>query len=102
MPVLTLLTDYHDYLERMNTHTYELVDAALRHPLIDVDVWGPKWKHWNASLSVAENVRRRSWAGQETGEALIEENMSDAGVSWAMGSFEGCPARPFDLVFTVS
>lgn len=47
----------------MNTHTYEIIDAALRHPLVDVDVWGPKWKDWDPELTVAENIRRRGWKG---------------------------------------
>ena len=46
----------------MNTHTYEIVDSALRHPLIEhVDVWGPKWSGWHPDLDIGENVRRRMW-----------------------------------------
>ncbi|KAL1413682.1 hypothetical protein Q8F55_001461 [Vanrija albida] len=54
------LTSYDDYLERMNTHTYEIVDAAIRHPNVIVDVWGPGWSgyDWNVTLSV--NVKRRA------------------------------------------
>ena len=62
LKLLTLIPDYHDYLERMNTHTYEIVDSALRHPLIeDVDVWGPGWSGWHPDLDIGENVRRRMW-----------------------------------------
>jgi hypothetical protein len=46
----------------MNTHTYELVDSALRHPLISrVDVWGPEWNGWDPEVDIGENVRRRMW-----------------------------------------
>lgn len=95
----------------MNTHTYEIVDAALRHPLVDVDVWGPKWKHWDPSLSVAENVRRRSWASEVSDESGLAESTRDdadpdsklvAAGDWMTGAMEGCPARPFDMVFTIS
>ncbi|WWC92732.1 uncharacterized protein L201_007691 [Kwoniella dendrophila CBS 6074] len=53
------LTDYNDYLERMNTHTYEIVDAALRHPHLIVDVWGPGWEGYNRSIPLSHNVRNR-------------------------------------------
>ncbi|KAJ9112668.1 hypothetical protein QFC22_006170 [Naganishia vaughanmartiniae] len=54
--------DYHDYLERMNTHTYEIVDAAIRHPDISrLDVWGPQWRYWDPTVALSENVRRRMW-----------------------------------------
>lgn len=52
--------DYTDYLERMNTHTYEIVDAALRHPHVIVDVWGPGWKGYNQSIPLSRNVERRA------------------------------------------
>lgn len=45
----------------MNTHTYEIVDAALRHPHVTVDVWGPGWAGYNRSVPLSENVRRRAW-----------------------------------------
>lgn len=54
-------TDYHDYLERMNTHTYELIDAALRHPHLTVDVWGPHWAGYDPTLPVSTNLKRRAW-----------------------------------------
>ncbi|KAJ9107158.1 hypothetical protein QFC19_002818 [Naganishia cerealis] len=58
----SLRTDYHDYLERMNTHTYEIVDAAIRHPDISrLDVWGPKWRYWDPTVALSENLRRRMW-----------------------------------------
>lgn len=88
--------DYKDYLERMNTHTYELVDAALRHPSIQVDVWGPGWAGYDASLPLSVNVKRRSWriyrlekARKEwerrvrTWEAEVEERMREiSGRAW--------------------
>ncbi|WWD04530.1 hypothetical protein V865_002600 [Kwoniella europaea PYCC6329] len=54
------LTDYNDYLERMNTHTYEIVDAALRHPQIIVDVWGPGWEGYDRSIPLSANIRKRA------------------------------------------
>ena len=54
-----LNADYTDYLERMNTHTYEIVDAALRHPDILIDVWGPGWKGYDPALPLSVNVKRR-------------------------------------------
>ncbi|ADV22474.1 Hypothetical Protein CGB_E3050W [Cryptococcus gattii WM276] len=55
-----MLTDYKDYLERMNTHTYEIVDAALRHPHLIVDVWGPGWAGYNRSIPLSANIRKRA------------------------------------------
>lgn len=50
----------------MNTHTYEIVDSALRHPLISrVDVWGPGWNGWDPEVNIGENVRRRMWRVSE-------------------------------------
>ena len=43
----------------MNTHTYEIVDAALRHPNAIVDVWGPGWKGYNKSEPLSTNIKRR-------------------------------------------
>ncbi|OWZ54426.1 hypothetical protein C349_03544 [Cryptococcus neoformans var. grubii Br795] len=57
---LLMLTDYKDYLERMNTHTYEIVDAALRHPHLIVDVWGPGWAGYNKSIPLSANIRKRA------------------------------------------
>ncbi|WWC65775.1 uncharacterized protein I303_108397 [Kwoniella dejecticola CBS 10117] len=54
------LTDYKDYLERMNTHTYEIVDAALRHPHLIVDVWGPGWEGYDRSIPLSANIRKRA------------------------------------------
>lgn len=45
----------------MNTHTYEIIDAALRHPHIITDVWGPGWAGYDRSVPLSENVRRRAW-----------------------------------------
>ncbi|WVR08129.1 hypothetical protein IAU60_005175 [Kwoniella sp. DSM 27419] len=68
------LTDYNDYLERMNTHTYEIVDAALRHPHISVDVWGPGWAGYDRSIPLSANVRKRAHrlAQLETSKAEFE------------------------------
>ena len=43
----------------MNTHTYEIVDAALRHPNVVTDVWGPGWKGYDRSIPLSENIKRR-------------------------------------------
>jgi hypothetical protein len=67
-----LTKDYTDYLERMNTHTYEIVDAALRYPDVMVDVWGPGWKGYNRSVPLSENVRQRAWRIQQ-----LEESKAD-------------------------
>ncbi|GHJ89456.1 hypothetical protein NliqN6_5858 [Naganishia liquefaciens] len=123
------LTDYHDYLERMNTHTYEIVDAAIRHPHIArLDVWGPKWRYWDADVPVSENIRRRMWwirelearraereqhfaggnstQGAEGNQLFAEEYMSREEMDgwWALAgeSVAGCPVQGFDLVWTIS
>ncbi|WWD20263.1 hypothetical protein CI109_104739 [Kwoniella shandongensis] len=57
---MMFLTDYNDYLERMNTHTYEIVDAALRHPHLIVDVWGPGWAGYDRSIPLSANIRKRA------------------------------------------
>ncbi|KAK4686530.1 hypothetical protein P7C73_g3598, partial [Tremellales sp. Uapishka_1] len=74
----------------MNTHTYEIIDAAFRHPHITVDVWGPSWAGYNRSIPLSENVRRRAhriaqlerskeqwelekWQKNEEREAIIEK-----------------------------
>lgn len=62
------MIDYEDYLSRMNTHTYEIVDAASRYPDLKVDVWGPEWKGYDSSLPLSENVRRRAWRVQQLEE----------------------------------
>ncbi|BEI83334.1 hypothetical protein CcaverHIS002_0312020 [Cutaneotrichosporon cavernicola] len=54
------LTAYDDYLQRMNTHTYEIVDAALRHPNVIVDVWGPGWAGYDWDVPLSVNVKRRA------------------------------------------
>ncbi|KAL7425098.1 hypothetical protein Q5752_000786 [Cryptotrichosporon argae] len=54
------LTDYDDYRTRANTHTYELIDAALEHPHVDVDVWGPGWAGYDFAVPLSVNVKRRA------------------------------------------
>lgn len=58
--LIIIFADYKDYLERMNTHTYEIVDAALRHPHLIVDVWGPGWAGYNKSIPLSANIRKRA------------------------------------------
>lgn len=127
------ITDYHDYLERMNTHTYEIVDAAIRHPHVSrLDVWGPKWRYWDPEAPLSENMRRRMWwmeemesrrvrmmaerlrptVGNETdvGDAnqlvpedyMTREEMDAWWQAAKEGKVEGCPAKRFDVVWTIS
>lgn len=66
----------------MNSHTYEIIDgeyithafcsepdtpltAALRHPGLMIDVWGPHWTGYNLSLPLSVNVRRRAHRVQQ-------------------------------------
>lgn len=124
--------DYHDYLERMNTHTYEIVDAAIRHPDISrLDVWGPKWRYWDPTVALSENVRRRMWwldelekrslllqppQGRKSGtaadsvdgnqiraeELMTREEMDAWWLAVKDGRSELCPPKGFDLVWTIS
>ncbi|EIW71580.1 hypothetical protein TREMEDRAFT_27838 [Tremella mesenterica DSM 1558] len=85
----------------MNTHTYELVDAALRHPNVIVDVWGPKWAGWNSSLPLSANIKRRQrriaqletskriW---ESEKQMEEERRKRKDRGWWFGF--GDPGRP--------
>ncbi|KAJ9119301.1 hypothetical protein QFC24_005772 [Naganishia onofrii] len=124
--------DYHDYLERMNTHTYEIVDAAIRHPGISrLDIWGPKWRYWDPTVALSENVRRRMWWLDElekrslllqppqgrksrTAADLVDGNQIRAEElmtgeemdAWWLAVKEersdSCPPKGFDLVWTIS
>ncbi len=124
--MISLIIDYKDYLERMNTHTYEIVDAALRHPNVIVDVWGPGWKGYNKSLPLSVNIKRRqnrvhqmeqsrksyeasriekkggSWFGtrMEDGEAFGDWIEPE----WIFGDEENAECGPihFDAVLTIS
>ncbi|CDZ97942.1 hypothetical protein [Phaffia rhodozyma] len=53
------LIDFQDYITRMNTHTPELISAALAHPDLETDAWGPGWKGWDSSLMLSENLAKR-------------------------------------------
>lgn len=62
----------------MNTHTYEIVDSALRHPLISrVDVWGPGWNGWDPEVNIGENVRRRMWRVSEIDKVAKKKEMDE-------------------------
>jgi hypothetical protein len=37
-----------------------LILAALRHPNIITDVWGPGWKGWDNGLTISGNAKRRA------------------------------------------
>lgn len=41
-------------------HRTETVTAALRHPYIITDVWGPGWKGYDPDLTLSVNVQRRA------------------------------------------
>jgi hypothetical protein len=116
----------------MNTHTYEIVDAAIRHPHVSrLDVWGPKWRYWDSEVPLSENMRRRMWwmdelesrrrrvmewlqpaVGNETDvtdanqlvpEELMTRQEMDAWWQAAKeGKVEDCPAQRFDVVWTIS
>ena len=71
----------------MNTHTYEIVDAALRHPHVIADVWGPGWAGYNRSVPLSENVRRRAWRVAELEASRRDhEDQSRAWYGQEMGS----------------
>ncbi|CDZ97915.1 hypothetical protein [Phaffia rhodozyma] len=57
------LTDYLDYLDRMDTVIYELIDASLRHPGLVVDVWGPQWGEWDNTKTLSDNIHARWGCG---------------------------------------
>nr|XP_019043618.1 hypothetical protein I302_08198 [Kwoniella bestiolae CBS 10118]OCF22548.1 hypothetical protein I302_08198 [Kwoniella bestiolae CBS 10118] len=114
------LTDYKDYLERMNTHTYEIVDAALRHPQLSVDVWGPGWEGYDRSIPLSANIRKRAHrlAQLESSRRKFEEEQnvkkqemveeSEEEEQWVKPGWydeipDGCNADVgFDIVFTIS
>jgi hypothetical protein len=41
-------------------HGTTLILAALRHPNIITDVWGPGWKGWDNGLTISGNAKRRA------------------------------------------
>jgi hypothetical protein len=110
----------------MNTQTYELIDAAIRHPHVSLlDVWGPKWRYWDPSVAVSENMRRRMWwireleerrarseedegwnglreGKQMRAEELMSREEMDGWWDAAKEDVKGCPAEGFDVVWTIS
>lgn len=40
------------------------VDAALAHPRVEVDVWGPGWAKWDDALPLSENLAHRRLPGR--------------------------------------
>nr|XP_019009410.1 uncharacterized protein I206_06059 [Kwoniella pini CBS 10737]OCF48191.1 hypothetical protein I206_06059 [Kwoniella pini CBS 10737] len=114
------LTDYKDYLERMNTHTYEIVDAALRHPHLIVDVWGPGWEGYDRSIPLSANIRKRAHRiaqlenskkefieKQEMKKTLAEPHEDEieewTKPDWKVEVMEECNNDvKFDIVFTIS
>lgn len=116
----------------MNTHTYEIIDAAIRHPHIALlDVWGPKWRYWDPNVALSVNMQRRMWwirelegrrarrdeergtvgrdemegrGNQLRAEELMSREEMDAW--WEDAAREevvaGCPLEGFDVVWTIS
>ena len=73
----------------MNTHTYEIVDAALRHPHVTVDVWGPGWAGYDRSVPLSENVRRRAWRIAQLEESKAEHSRRKEGWwEYEMGKYK--------------
>ncbi|WVQ79250.1 hypothetical protein IAT38_001346 [Cryptococcus sp. DSM 104549] len=100
-----MLTDYTDYLERMNTHTYEIVDAALRHPHLIVDVWGPGWAGYDRSIPLSANVRKRAHRLsqlEKSRAAAGEGNGEWVKPAWREEVPEECSDVRFDVVMTIS
>ena len=50
---------YTSFRQWGNRNAYTLV-AALRHPNIITDVWGPGWKGYESDLTLSVNVQRRA------------------------------------------
>jgi hypothetical protein len=69
----------------MNTATAELISAALAHPFIETDVWGPNWAGWTAERTISQNLAARRVPGGED-----EGGLREAGPGY------------FDLVWTIS
>ncbi|ODN78592.1 hypothetical protein L202_04199 [Cryptococcus amylolentus CBS 6039] len=114
-----VLTDYKDYLERMNTHTYEIVDAALRHPGLIVDVWGPGWAGYDRSIPLSANIRKRSHRISQLekskeafekkrrnirskGKQVVEESEIWVKPEWLSTVPYECSDVRFDVVLTIS
>jgi hypothetical protein len=53
------LTDFVDLETRMDTFLYDQIDAAMRHPRIQVSVWGRDWLGWDGNLETAANLQAR-------------------------------------------
>lgn len=108
----------------MNTHTYEIVDAALRHPNVIVDVWGPGWKGYDKAIPLSLNLKRRQYRihqlekSKEDYELAVsrkkgggrwfgEQQEQDVGEwvepEWTCTDEENeCGEVKFDIVWTIS
>lgn len=106
----------------MNSHTYEIVDgecisivtarltslAALRHPHLITDVWGPGWAGYDRSIPLSVNVRRRAHRiaqleaskrahGEKAAWEAYEHEMAQARLNrWWFRSYREEPKREVD------
>jgi hypothetical protein len=100
----------------MNTHTYEIVDAALRLSNVTVDVWGPGWKGYDKSWPLSANIKRRQHRLHQLQQARAQHALtSDAELSessatraewvepeWPSFKDSQCGSIVFDVVWTIS
>ncbi|EJU06056.1 hypothetical protein DACRYDRAFT_73322 [Dacryopinax primogenitus] len=106
MRMLFLLT-YHDYMERPNSVFYEIVDAARRHPGLEVaDVWGPGWADWDDTVPVSANLARRvippascNWVEEDV-EVYASGHCFASNDEFSQGGPVGCGF--YDIVWTFS
>lgn len=102
----------------MNTHTYEIVDAALRHPHLIVDVWGPGWAGYNKSIPLSANIRKRAHRVSQLEKSKVEfekkqrkkrENLAEGAEQevwqrpdWLDVVPDKCSDVRYDVVLTIS
>lgn len=77
----------------------DLTIAAIRHPNLVTDVWGPGWKGWNNDYTMSVNVQRRArrieqlersktdHAEQVRRHALAREKALARQAAWAKWTF---------------
>lgn len=81
----------------MNTHTPELISAALDHPFVETDVWGPGWKGWSRKRKISENLTNRRLKPRDYG--IREGDVEDQPQPEAE---RGVGCGYYDLVWTIS
>lgn len=96
--------------------------AALRHPDLEVDVWGPGWSGYDPQAALSVNIKRRqnrlaqlervksaqegTKRGSETssqvaGQQSMEKSEDERLLPWDENE-ERCGYVRFDLVWTIS